>query len=142
LEKWRGRAADQDGVRLPALDQRVERAEDRLLPIEVELEDSGALTDEDLSSVDGDLDGGARGAITPRTIDGLLDRHGRMGRLAGRVLRRIETEGTDHSGRAPPFDPSAEALDLVEQQLDDTSRLQERVGLRRRDQRGGHARDE
>src|SRR5262245_52841135 len=58
LEKWRGRVAHQDGVRPAALDQRVERAHDRLLPIEVELGDAGALTDEDLGGVDGDLDGG------------------------------------------------------------------------------------
>src|SRR5262249_4709731 len=31
----RGRGAHQDGVRAPTLDQRVERAENRLLPIEI-----------------------------------------------------------------------------------------------------------
>jgi hypothetical protein len=35
LEKWGGRVAHQDGVRPRALEQRVERAEDRLFPIEV-----------------------------------------------------------------------------------------------------------
>src|SRR5262249_21596689 len=35
LEKWGGRVAHQNGVRPRAIEQRVERAEDRLLPIEV-----------------------------------------------------------------------------------------------------------
>ena len=128
LEKWRGRVAHEDGVGPAALDQPVERAEDRLLPLEVELGSAGALTDENLSGVDGHLDARPRGAIPSRSIDRLLDRHGRMRRLAGRILRRVETEGTDDPGRAPPLDPSAEALDLVEQHLDDTACLQQRLG--------------
>ena len=131
LEERGGGVADQDGVGYGALDQCVECAECHLLSLQVQLGGAVALTDEDLSGVDGNLDRRPRGTIPPVAREALLDRHRRVGRLARRLLGPIETEGGDDPRRTPPLDLAPEALDLVEQQLEHAA------GLERRLRRGG-----
>ena len=71
--------------------------------------------------------GGPAGLVAPRALGGLRDGHRGQGGQARGILRRLDPEGGHEAGRTHLFQPSAEALHLVDHHLEGAARLRRRL---------------
>ena len=137
LEQGRRHVAHEDGAGSRRPDEPLEYRPGLALAVEVELSGADALSDQEVADVDAELDGRGLGCAVPLALGGRPDRHRGVRSPARGIFDGLHAERRHESHRAQLLDSSAEALHLVDEQLERTTGIEPGVRLRRQHQ--GHA---